>query len=447
METNTSGSWAWVATQVNDTDTGEARTAEPYHYINISEVWNQNPWNTDSHQTGYYRIVATLTDPWGNVLKNDSGGYMNAYSIFYLANEPPGWSQLNINESYPKQGELVTFSAYWEDYSGLSGWTFSWNATQTGSWENISSGSFSGTGNWSNLSLQIPDYADRQYGFRFYANDTDGLMNTTSTGYFTVSGNLVVELVEPVNGKLVAQNITFTVNTTIRCINGSCGNVQARVRYNQSGSEPDTDISTSEDQPFYIVSGSNPGSCSGNPLGSNEYCQITWNVNATGQIGSTWNIGALVESDQSNVQDNHTDNHTIQIVSCIVDITLQWDNVNFEPSDPGGVSNATGNQNDMYKITVEPITTCSVDIYGRADDLERAGGGYTIGAGNMSFSNTTNDYTERHSLGKSWMLFGQAIQPDTNLTTYYWIDIPLSMMEGEYNSTLYIEGVEEGEGA
>jgi len=414
-------------------------------YENISDDFHYE-WS-DTSAAGIYNITF--------VYANDSLGSWNSTAYADLGFEvfsdstPPNWTSLSVNESYPKQGDWVEFSAYWSDeQSDLDSWIFSWNATVSGDWENVSSGSLSGAGDWSNATLQVPDYANSSYGFRFYANDTSGFMNVTGIGYFTVSGDMKVVLVEPLDGKLVAHNITFTVNATVTCMNGSCGNVQGRVRYNQTGLGPDTDVSTSEDEPFYVMGGSNPEGCSGSPLLDGEYCQLVWSVNATGAIGSSWKVGVLLESGQDNVPDNHTDNHTVQIVSCILDITLQWNNVSFEPIEPGERSNATGNENHEYNITVEPITTCNVDLYGRADDLNRkGGGGYTIGAGNISFSNTTNDYSEGHWLNTSWVLLGQAITPDTNLTTYCWIDVPQSTMEGEYNSTLYIEGVEEGEGA
>jgi hypothetical protein len=378
------------------------------------------------------------------VLRSDSGQNISGSVTFYVSSDPPAWSLFSANESYPKQGDFVLFSSYWEGDSALDSWTFSWNATQSGEWENVSSGSISGTGDYSNTTLEIPVYLNSQYGFRFYANDSYGLQNATDIGYFTVSGDMLVSLDDPLDGKLVAQDIIFLLNATVTCTNGTCGSVQSRARYNQSTTNPDTDISTSHDTPFYITSGSNPGSCAGT-LDDGDSCQVEWDVNATGIVGSSWEVGALFESSQDNVLSNHTGNSTIQIVSCIIDLTLQFDNVSFEAIEPSMTSNATGNQYSLYNITIEPTTTCNIDVYGRADDFEREEGGYSIPVQNMTFSNTTNQVSEGVPMSSSWKVLGLSRQPDTNLTTYYWLHAPLSIMEGPYNSTLYVQGLEEGE--
>jgi len=258
---------------------------------------------------------------------------------------------------------------------------------------------------------------------------------------------LEVELVEPPDPYNVAQNQTFTVNTTVTCRVGFCGNVSGRLRYNGSSSDPDTDIPTTYSEPFYIMDNPNPQNCSNNPLEAGEYCELTWTVNATGSVGSSYKIGVLFESNIPEVPDNYTSNSTVQIVSCILDITLQWDNISFGFLDPGTENkSAPGNDDERYNITVESTTTCNIDLYIQGNDLQRVlGGGYVIGVGNITWSDENNDYDTSHALDYTWSLISADVPPGTNTTTYYWINVPYSILEGEYNGTLTIEGVEEGE--
>ncbi len=365
---------------------------------------------------------------------------------------PPYYEYDQDNSSNSvKLGDTVNASAYWNDTeSSLD--TAILRTNETGSWANRSYYSFSSKPEYSNFSIDTTGQSEETICWVIWANDTSGNLNNSMPQdehcFDVPRPYLEVQLITPIDNQLVARNATFLLNATVTCRDSDCGNVSGRVRYNSSSQYPDADIPTSESSPFYVMDSDNPLNCSDNPLVMNEFCNVTWSVNATGDVGSAYKLGVLFESVESYVYSNSTGNNTISIISCIIDITLQWDNVSFDPIDPGQRSNATGNQDSLYNITVESTTTCNVDLYGRADDLVRKeGGNYAISAGNMSFSNTTNDYNEAYSMDTGWVLFGQAQQPDTNLTTYYWIDVPNGMMEGEYNSSLFIEGVEEGDPA
>jgi len=434
-----------ISTQVNDSETQTKRTVNHGCYLNLSGVWNSNPWNTDNEQDGWYRVFVALTDQQGNILRNDSGDNISGYYDFYADTIPPKWNNLGVNESYPKKGWDVGFSAKWNDNYGLESWIFSWNLTPSGEWENISSGNFSELINWSNTTNNIPSFGDSVYGYRFYVFDEAGNINSTDVYIFSISGYPEVQLIQPVDLQIVARNVTFLVNTTVVCKDGTCGNISGRVRYNATSEHPDTDIPTSSTEPLYIVNGNNPENCQGNPMVNNEYCELNWNVNVTGEAGKAYKIGVLFESSQPNVDSNHTDNHTIQIVSCILDITLQWDNISFGGIEPGKRKNASGNMEDEYNITVESTTTCNVDLYIRGDDLERVAGEYTIGAGNISWSNVSNDYATSHKMNHTWALINESVSPGTNTTTYYWMNAPYAVADGLYNGSIYIEGVERGE--
>jgi len=435
-----------ISVRINDSGTGEKRTITTNGVLNLSGIWDTNPWYTDDENNGYYRLYVAFTDPYGNVLKNDSDENISAYYDFYADTEPPQWSNFGINDSYPKPDLSVKFYSYWTDDYNLSNWIFSWNCTASGSWNNISSGNFSNTGNWSNTTQIIPAFANNTYGYRFYAWDDAGNLNSTDIYTFEISGNMEVELIEPVT-KSVAHNFTFTANATVICRNGTCGNVSGRIRYNASASDPDTDINTSEDVPFYIMDNPNPQNCSDNPLIRDEWCNLTWTVNATGDIGSSYKVGVLFESSISNVESNNTQNSTINIVSCVIEITT-WDNVTFqEPLYPGERKNATGNDDKDYNITVGSATTCKVDLYVSGEDLQcydSTCSGYSIGVGNVTWSNVSNDYATSYNLTSAWAEVNTSVDPGVNTTTYYWINVPDGIAYGRYNATLTVQGVEEG---
>ncbi|RLI52522.1 MAG: hypothetical protein DRP09_17740, partial [Candidatus Thorarchaeota archaeon] len=167
-----------IATQINDTATGTKRNILAGEYLNLSSIWNSNPWNTNSYESGYYKIVASLTDPNGNILRNDNGTNITNYHIFYLDITPPSWNNLGANNTNPKPLDYVKFYCNWFDNGQLDSWEFYWNAT--GGWEKVSSGTFTSNPDWSNITLQIPTEAEaKAVGYYFKANDTEGSYNTT----------------------------------------------------------------------------------------------------------------------------------------------------------------------------------------------------------------------------------------------------------------------------
>ncbi len=443
VESNQSGDWTHVSIRLNDSDTQSIRSVASSGFLDINGIWD--PWDTDSYQSGWYRVKVYLTDINDNVLTNDTGGNISSSKKFFVDTENPKWSQSGTNDSYPIKGGMINLYSYWTDNRNLRNWTFSWNATASGLWENMSSGNFTGTGNWSNTTQTVLPSLEDTYGYRFYAWDDLGNMNVTDILTFSVAGYLEVNLITPIDSTIVAQNTTFLANATVYCREGYCGQVSGRIRYNGSSQYPDTDISESFAKPFYTMGDPNPADCLGNPLEKDEYCNITWTVNATGDIGSYHEVGAFLESDLDNVPENSTSGRTVNIVSCILDITVQWDSISFGLLTPGDRGNASGNDNGEYNITVEDVTTCGIDVYLQGTDLENSSLGYTINAENISWNNVSNDYGSSYPMSSSWQLVGGGVEGGTNLTTWYWIDVPFGVGAGNYNGTVTIEGVEAGE--
>ncbi len=256
-------------------------------------------------------------------------------------------------------------------------------------------------------------------------------------------GTLLVSLISPSSDIYVAQNTTFIINASVNCTGGSCGNVQATARYNSSSLYPDTAISTTQGAtPFYVVDGINPKSCSNNPLGDGDSCYIWWEVNTTGTIGSAYKIGALFESDLSGVNSNHTTNITVTIVSCVVSLTLGWNSINFSTLPPGSTDNpAVGNSDYLYNVTVDLDTTCNVDLYIKGSDLNKTGSSYYIGVGNVSWDTENNPSTST-PMTETYNLLYSAAAPGTNVTTFYWIDVPSGIAADTYSGYVWIKGVE-----
>lgn len=109
---------------------------------------------------------------------------------------------------------------------------------------------------------------------------------------------------------LVMQNRTFNVSASIRCLNGRCVSVTGAVRYNASGSEPNTNVNaTAGEVPFYAQSVNQ--SCG--RLNENQHCALTWLVNATGAIASTWSMDVNFTSTDPNIESNDTQNAQLAI--------------------------------------------------------------------------------------------------------------------------------------
>jgi hypothetical protein len=142
---------------------------------------------------------------------------------------------------------------------------------------------------------------------------------------------------------------------------------------------------------------------------------------------------------------NQTANNTVKIVSCLLYITLQWESMNFTNVDVGTTGNAApGNADSQYNITVEPTTTCSaVDIDIKGDDLYHTSNtNYHIDVGNVTW-NTQNVYNPDKRLTNAWALLANAVAPNTNVSTFYWLDVPCCIASEWYNGTMYIMALED----
>ena len=259
-------------------------------------------------------------------------------------------------------------------------------------------------------------------------------------------GYLEVELVLPNTEELnnVIQNSTFLVNATVFCRDAPCGNVYGTLMYNLSSSYPDTPINTSYgDKPFFVneIPALAMKACPNNPLNAGDFCNLTWIVNASGEINTDWKFGVYFNSSYSEVWPNVTKNATVSIVGCTIDFSLSWSSIDFGELLPNTYNNpAPGNSKNLYNITVNP-GSCNLDLYIRGTDLVNATFGSIIKVGNISWSNISSNIEDGFfSLSNVNSIIKLNVPEKTNITTWYWLNVP-PVYAGVYNGTIYITGV------
>lgn len=300
---------------------------------------------------------------------------------------------------------------------------------------------------WSNFTVITNSAVGCTIRWCVYANDTSNNWNGTSCenpfSYVTTSeGYLEVALIIPPSSSItfVDQNSTFNVNATVTCRNGYCGNVYGTVRYNATSFYPDTPISeASGDKPFYVVLDRATKACPNNPLSDGDFCNITWIINATGDVGSEWKIGVLFNS-SSVAESNHTDNATIKIIECHEGLHFGWD-IDFgilNPNTFGSSNPAPGNAKKLYNIT--NTGTCVLHVWIKGTDIVNTTlpTSNVIGIGNLTW-NIVDDYSTSFKMTKSYSLVSSNFVPGANITMYYWLTVP-PVYAGLYRGNITICG-------
>ena len=122
-----------------------------------------------------------------------------------------------------------------------------------------------------------------------------------------------------------------------------------------------------------------------------------------------------------------------------ISITLHDYPIDFANQDPNTFDNpGIGN---FYKVSIDPETTVDIDLYQKGDDF--IGNPSTLGIGNMSWLDTNNSASSNIMTNN----YGDNlpnISPNTNVSVYYWLDIPIDQTGGNYNTTIFIKAVETG---
>jgi hypothetical protein len=363
----------------------------------------------------------------------------------------PRYSLNNSNVTSICSGDAVLIYANWTDDVALN---YSWLSTnETGQWKNYTANygspidiNLTSGQTWSNFTWKNSSVTGgTTVAWRIYANDSSGNENVTGDMTFTLQSSwLEVNLVYPPGGTTtdIDQNSTFTVNASVYCRGCDCGNVNGTIRYNASSSNPDTAINTTTgDKPFFVQESSALAmkQCPTNPLSENEFCNISWTINATGNYINSWLIGILFNSSQTDVTQNHTGNATKRIVECLDSVSFAWNSIDFSTLVPStNYNKALGNDNQLYNIT--NLGTCTLTVWIKGTDLQNTSLQYpnTIAVGNLSWSNTTNVSMSSYNMTKNYVILNSSFTPNVlNITTYYWLSVP-AVWAGRYNGTMTI---------
>ncbi len=377
--------------------------------------------------------------------------YNIIYGYIFIDKTPPTYSLNSTNSTIA--GSRVSHNLFWQDNVGLSYAIFSFDNC-TGSLQDISGISLSGTSAWSNFTVGINSTVGCTIRWCVYANDTSNNWNGTSCqnpfSYTTTSAAyLEVNLISPPPSYTISQNSTFWINASVTCKQGNCGEVFGTARYNSSSENPDKAINTTPSEPFYILDSwnnslnlgaSNFISCG--ILNQDQTCNLSWLVNATGNANSYWRIGVLFNSSLAGIQQNHTINSTVYITEYIESLSLSWLSIDFGPlipSTPASSNPAPGNENKLYNIT--NTGTSSLKIWIKGSDLQNTTYNSFIGIGNLSWSNVSNIYDPStvYQTTYYYNLVNPYLTPSSNQTIYFWLSVP-AVYAGIYKGTITICG-------
>ena len=254
------------------------------------------------------------------------------------------------------------------------------------------------------------------------------------------------EVPDPDTTNNVIRNKTFEVNATVFCRGiGVCGNVEGTLLYNATSNDPDTQLNTTQgDVPFFVNETPSEAlkSCITNPLIPDEFCNVTWTVNATGNESSNWKIGVLFNTTQIGIDDNQT-NTSMSITGCSVDFTVNWNDLDFGNVNPNSVNNsALGNSENEYNVTSNE-GSCDTDFYINSTDLRNVTFG-NVSSRNLTWSNVSSNPEDGfYELTQNSEPFGIEVSENENATLYFWLNSPPTFA-GIYNASIWILGVVSG---
>jgi len=245
-------------------------------------------------------------------------------------------------------------------------------------------------------------------------------------------GYLNLSLYEPPSDSIVAQNQSFLMNGSVKCENGRCGTVTVNPRYNQS-SNADTQIpNDASSEPFNTNLSSRSFEIS---RGERKYTNFS--VNASGDYES-YHLLDLEGSSSRDIENNDSEDHLVQINSA-VEIDLNWSGIDFGPLEPGQTDKPAENNSDsLYNITVDERSEQIDNLWVRATDMNSTELNYNISAKNLSVA-TENDISKEMNLSNTYQNLASNLSPGDIVETFYWIDVPLGIYNGEYNGKIFFK--------
>ncbi len=408
--------------------------SEPLPNLTSIQVYDVTGLSESEKETGGELVTEGLNETF---IVNQTESQRQYRFSFRIQNE--GDTEWVINESDELYHEGLNSSwsidKIWynisQDYDGgnFSDGKTQWNTSKGGTLD-------SGSEMYAKYLVTIDLDESELHEQYFLVNDTSE--NAGSQDYHDLDinklGYLDMAINEPPQDTTLTQNKTFPLNTTVKCLEGECGEVEVSARYNESDAA-DTLMPEDSGAPFH-TNESNRKQCSQN-LQKDEECNVEWDVNATGELESHHLLDANASSSFSEISGNDTEDRLVQINMAVL-INLSWSQTDFGVLDPGAENrSASENDNFGYNVTVPEESNTVDNLWLKATDMEsrQRPEEYSIGAGNLSYS-LQDDVSESSSLSNSYQSIASDLGPGTILNTFYWIDIPFGIYKGEYNGSI-----------
>ncbi len=257
----------------------------------------------------------------------------------------------------------------------------------------------------------------------------------------TINGSLV----SPTGFNSQQQNQTFILYANVTCLGLStdtCGSVNASLWYNATTANLDNATlgSGKSMTPFYVLE-NNSWICG--VMSGGDKCYVNWTVNATGSVGSTWELGVNFTSNNSLLLSNLTNYTLINIISSSISITLSGNlsSVNFGSTlDPGTNSNpALGNDPSLYNITCSNTgANCNISITSGGDFVS---GVQTFKVLNATWGSISNLSANGIHLNASVGIINNTLGDGAIQKIFFWLTIPPGQSTGTYTSNFTITAV------
>src|SRR3989338_4396594 len=273
-----------------------------------------------------------------------------------------------------------------------------------------------------------------------YAHTVNVTSSPAGVSVGTLNGSLIAPTSFSVNSQ--PQNETFLIRANITCIGAggnSCGSVNGSLWYNATNAVPNVPNNITlgsglRMQPFYTIE-NNSWICGTMVVG--DRCNITWTVNTTGVIGTTWKLGVNFTSDNGAILSNVTNYTEINIIDSTLSITLSNNltDVKFGASlDPGTTNNpALGNDPSLYNITCGYSGGCNISIKAGHFDFVQTSGSSTFRVENVSWNSPGNTTALVRRLNDTWPGVINASLADLAVQRiFFWIDIPAAQTSAQY---------------